>query len=361
MKTLTTTFYALTIIGSLLSCKNDNSKKSQIKETALAVTTYSPSIQQKDGISVSGSVSARQTAMVSTRVMGFVDKIYVHQGDAVRKGQLLISINSADINAKAEQVKSMITEAEAAYRNADRDYQRYKILRSQNSVSEKELENMELNRTSMKAKLQIAQQSLREVHTNNAYTQIRAPFAGVVSQKMIDEGSTATPGMPMVAIEQSGNLIITANVPELYIPYIKIGTSAQVEIKSLNQSLQGSIYEISPSASMMDGQYTVKIALHSSTTRNLKAGMYATIHLAAKTPKMEKSSLLVYNSSIVRKEQLTGVYEINKENRAILRWIRLGKSYGDKVEVISGLNGNEEIVEQLNGELYNGKKVKIIR
>ncbi len=360
MKTFTKAFYALTIIGSLLSCKHDNGKP-QTNETALAVKTYSPSMQQTEGISVSGSVAARQTAMVSTRVMGLIERIYVRQGDAVKKGQLLISINSADLNAKTEQVRSMVAEANAAYQSAERDYQRYKTLHEQNSVSDKELENMELNRTSMKAKLQMAQQSLREVSSTNAYTQIRAPFSGIVSQKMIDAGSIATPGSPMLAIEQSGNLVVTANVPELYIPYVKTGTSAKVEIKSLDQPLQGYVYEISPSASMTDGQYTVKISLNSFGKQGLKSGMYATIHLAAKTPKMEKTALMVCNSSIVRKEQLTGVYVVNKENRAILHWIKLGKSFGNMVEVVSGLDGSEQIIDQLNGELYNGKKVKITR
>ena len=90
------------------------------------VETYLPTVVQDNGIFISGMASAKQTAMISTRMMGFVDKIYVKQGDPVKKGQLLMVINSDDLKAKKAQAEAMVTEAEAAFKNARRDYERYK-------------------------------------------------------------------------------------------------------------------------------------------------------------------------------------------------------------------------------------------
>ncbi len=111
----------------------------------------------------------------------------------------------------------MVIEAEAAAKNTQRDFERFKRLREQNSVSDKELENVELQNTSINARLQVARQSLNEVNAMLAYTNIQAPFSGIVSQKMIDEGSMANPGMPLLVIEQGGDLQVVASVSETYI------------------------------------------------------------------------------------------------------------------------------------------------
>jgi len=133
------------IIAALSSCSSSTDNKKE--EYAIKVETYSPAQLTNDDIYLSGVVSAEQTAVISTRVMGFVKKIYVKPGEKVKQGQLLIAINSDDLNAQKAQAEAMITEAEAAAKNAKRDYERYQTLHTQNSVSDKELENMALNNT----------------------------------------------------------------------------------------------------------------------------------------------------------------------------------------------------------------------
>jgi len=343
------------IIAALSSCSSATDNKKE--DAAIKVETYTPTQLTNDDIYLSGMVTAQKTAVISTRVMGFVKKVYVKQGEKVKQGQLLIAINSDDLNAKKAQTEAMITEAEAAAKNAKRDYERYQKLHEQNSVSDKELENMALNNTSMQSKVKMAHQSLNAVNAMLAYTNITAPFAGTVTQKMIDEGSTASPGIPLLSMEQSGEMEITSSVPENFIKYIHTGDSVNVDIKSLNTIIKGTVSELSPSAYLTGGQYSMKIAIDDKGKATLRSGMYVGIHIPEKIEQATTSTILINQSSVFNREQLTGVYVVDNENQAMLRWVRLGKKSGNQVEVLSGLNSNDKVIVNPSNELYNGKKV----
>lgn len=348
---------AILMVAALYSCSSATDQKKE--EPAIQVETYSPTQFSSDDIYLSGVVSAKQTAVISTRMMGFVRKIYVKQGDRVKQGQLLIAINSDDLNAKKAQAQAMITEAEAAAKNAKRDYERFQKLHTQKSVSDKELENVALNNISMQSKVKIARQMLNEINAMLAYTHITAPFQGTITQKMIDEGSTASPSMPLLSLEQSGEMVVTSSVPENYIQYVHKGDSVKIDIKSLSMIISGIISELSPSAYMTGGQYSMKIALNAKEKGNLHAGMFAGIHVPGKMKQKQASEILINKASVFTRDQLTGVYIVNKENQAVLRWIRLGKEKNGQVEVLSGLNSNDQVIADPSKGLYNGRKVII--
>lgn len=358
MKTINKLAITILCVTTLWSC--GTKEKQEKADQAVNVEVYTPSQSTENGISLSGEITAKQTANISTRMMGYIRRIYVKPGDKVAAGQLLVTISSDDINAKKSQAQAMITEAEAAAKNAQRDYERYKVLRSQNSVSDKELENVALQNTSMQAKVQMAKQQLREVNAMLSYSNITAPFSGTITQKMMDEGSMANPGMPILTLEQNGDLQVVASVPESYIQYVKVGDKTNIDLKSANASFEGKIIELSPSAANSGGQYAMKIAIPSEQKASLRAGMYANIFIPSKIPNAS-SQVMVSTSSIVYREQLTGVYIVDNAGQAILRWVRLGKQVGDQVEVLSGIESNDKIVQKAEGKLYNGKKVTIIK
>ncbi len=357
MKALNKTVLGVICCTALAACSSE--KKNENTEQAVKVEVYSPAPSSADGIYLSGEITAKQTATISTRMMGYIRKIYVKPGDRVAAGQPLVAISSDEVNAKKAQVQAMIVEAEAAAKNAQKDYERYKVLRSQNSVSDKELENVALQNTSMQAKVQMAKQQLREVNAMLSYSNIAAPFSGTVAQKMMDEGSMANPGMPILTVEQNGELQVLASVPENYIQYVKIGDNVKVDLKSVDASFDGRITELSPSASNSGGQYAMKIAIPDQNRANIRAGMYANILIPNKLAKGENGKVMLETSSIVYREQLTGVYVVDSQSQAILRWIRLGKISGNQVEALSGVETNDKIISKAGGKLYNGRKVTI--
>lgn len=358
MKTLRNAFLGIVGISTLYSCSSSDKLEDKDK-TIVKVEAYSPGQSTNEGFYLSGEVTAKQTTNISTRMMGYVTKIYVKPGDKVASGQLLVSISNDDILAKKAQVQAMITEAEAAAKNAQRDYERFKTLRNQNSVSDKELENVALQNTSMNAKVQMARQQMNEVNAMLSYTNIRAPFSGVVTQKMVDEGSMANPGMPILTIEQNGELQVIASIPENYIQYVKVGDVAQMELKSLGITIDGKVSELSPSAFRTGGQYSMKLAIDTKDKENIRPGMYVNILIPNKTGENITSKIMLDKSSILYRDQLTGVYVIDDQSQANLRWIRLGKTIGNQVEVLSGLSQNDKIISKADGKLYNGVKVSV--
>lgn len=358
MKTLRNTLFGIITIAALYSCSSSDKQTAKDNE-AVQVIVYTPAQATDEGFYLSGEVTAKQTANISTRMMGYINKIYVKPGDKVSEGQLLVSISSDDLLAKRAQVQAMIAEAEAAATNAQRDYERFKTLHAQNSVSDKELENVALQNTSMNAKVQMARQQLNEVNAMLAYTNIRAPFSGIITQKMMDEGSIANPGIPILTMEQNGDLQVVASVPENYIQYVKVGDVAKIELKSLGITIDGKVSELSPSAYRTGGQYAMKLSIDSKNEINIHSGMFANILIPNKTGNDVSSKTMLNKNSIVYRDQLTGVYVIDDQNQANLRWVRLGKTIGDQVEVVSGLSSDESIISQSKGKLYNGVKVSI--
>lgn len=357
MKTFKSIIPVLTGVLLIYSCSSG--KQEETKDIPVKVEVYSPSQLSNEGFYLSGQVTARQTANISTRMMGYITKIYVKPGDKVATGQLLLSISSDDILAKKAQVQAMITEAEAAAKNAGKDYERFRALRDQNSVSDKELENVALQNTSMNAKLQMARQQMNEVNAMLAYTNVRAPFAGTVTQKMVDEGSMANPGMPLLTVEQSGELQVEASVPENYIQYVKVGDNAKIDLKSLGITVDGKVIELSPSAYQTGGQYMMKLSVNAAGKSNIHSGMYVNVLIPNAGSKAVSSKVMLDTASVIYRDQLTGVYTVDELNQAYLRWVRLGKTNGSQIEVLSGLSQDDKIVLKAEGKLYNGKKVTI--
>lgn len=173
----------------------------------------------------------------------------------------------------------------------------------------------------------------------------------------------ANPGMPLVSIEGASHLQVTAMVSESDITAIKNGMTVSVLVKSTNQELSGKVSEVSGSAKNTGGQYLVKVNLNNANNKVL-SGMFVNVQfpIANKTQSntsTQSDKVLIPQSALVRQGQLTGIYTIGTTNKALLRWLRIGKTYGNQVEILSGLSASEKYIVSAEGKLYNGAKVSI--
>jgi len=358
---MNTKLYIATFITALLLASCGNGDKKTVADNSPAILVSVNSVAEKSNASfltASGKIEAVNSANLSTRMMGYVDNIFVKVGEKVRNGQLLLSINNTDISAKLAQVNSGITEATAAFINAEKDYNRFTSLFQENSASQKELDDITANYNMAKARLEGAKQMKNEVNAQLSYANLRAPFSGVITNKFINVGDMANPGMPLLAIESPGNYQVTAMVPESGISLIKSESTVDVLIKSLNETVKGKVTEVSSSAKNTGGQYLVKAVLE-KTDAKILSGMFATVQFPVARNTKAVSMTLVPKSALVEKGGLKGVYTVSEQNRALLRWLRLGKTFGEQVEVLSGLNGEEQYIISAEGKLYNGAKVSI--
>jgi len=352
--------YTLVLISLfIMSCASDH--KTGVMEKMAPVNVKVSSVQS-DGydpfVTASGKIEATNSANLSTRMMGFVNKIYVKVGDKVQKGQLLIAINNTDLQAKRAQVNATITKATAAYNNAEKDYNRFKNLFADNSASQKELDDMTAHYEMAKAGLEAANQMKNEVNAQFAYVNIRAPFNGIITNKFIEVGDMANPGTPLIAVETPKKFEVRAMVAESDISRIKSGSRVIVQVKSIDKSIPGKVTEISTSAKNTGGQYLVKVALDKTDT-NILSGMFASVQFPVEKKAITTTLILVPTSAIISHGSLKGIYTVSQQNTAILRWLRLGRTYGDNIEVLSGLNSDEQYILSAEGKLFNGAKIAI--
>lgn len=358
MKTYTIKAVILALSISLISCGHKD-KNTAADSAAPIPVTISP--VQANGtqpfMSASGKIEAVNNANLSTRMMGFVKSVHVKVGDKVRQGQLLVAINNQDLQAKRAQVNASITQATAAFNNAKKDYERFKALFAQNSASQKEMDDMTAHYEMAKAGLEAANQMKNEINAQFAYANITAPFSGVVTNLFVEEGDMANPGMPLVAVESPGKFEVTAMVPESDIAQISSGIPVNIIVKSLGITTTGKVTEVSTSAKNTGGQYLVKAVLD-PTDANILSGMFATVQFPVAS-KSKNAVVMVPKSALVERGQLTGVYTLSSQSTAVLRWITLGKTIGDQVEVLSGLNTEESFITSADGKLYNGAKVSV--
>lgn len=342
----------------LVSCGGQE-KKVQT-ETAIAVKLGGVGKSDNVGfIGASGKIEAVNSANLSTRMMGYVTKLNVKVGQRVNAGQLLISVNSADLSAKKAQVDAAILQATAAYNNAKKDYDRFVNLFKQESASQKELDDMTARYEMAKAGLDGAKEMRNEVMAQFAYANITAPFAGVVTNTFVKEGDMANPGMPLVSVEGASRLQVSAMVAESDIAALKNGMKVKVLVKSLDKELEGKVSELSLSARNTGGQYLVKIDLSTADAAVLP-GMFAHVQFPlAQAVAAKGGQVLVPATALVKQGQLNGIYTLGSDNVAILRWLRLGKTFGNQVEVLSGLSADEQYIVSADGKLFNGAKVSV--
>jgi len=355
--TLSSSLIIITLAG-LNACSGGNEKKNETNETPVAVTLSTVSEDTQSAILASGVVEAAQTANVSTRVMGRITNIFVKTGDRVNKGQLLASVWDEDIKAKRAQTDAIIAEAEGAFATAQKDYDRFNNLYKQQSATAKELDNVTLQYNSAKARVAAAKQMRSEVNANLTYSSLTAPFSGVVTQKLAEVGSIANPGIPILTIEQNETFQVSASIAESDISKIHLCDVANIRIKSTGKLFDGKIVQINPSSQFTGGQYMVKISIPETAKKDIYAGMFASVSIPVKDILQVKNDVaLVPFSSIITRDELTGIYTVGVNNTALLRWIRLGKTYGDKVEVISGLSKDEKFIRSSESKLYDGAPV----
>ena len=347
---------AFSVALLLGSCGSKNNETSGDEASVAVKVNQVTENQTKPLLSVSGKIQSTNSADLSTRMMGYVNKVYVNVGDKVKKGQMLVSINSADLMAQKAQVDAAIVQATVAYNNAEKDFKRFQNLFADNSASQKEMDDMTAHYEIAKAQLESARQKKNEVNAQLAYSNITAPFSGIITSKYVEVGDMANPGMPLISMEVPNDYEVIAMVPETEISEIEKGTPVDVLVKSINKTVKGHVAEVSSSAKNTGGQYLVKISLEKTDVAIL-SGMFTTVQFPI-AGKSASQMVLVPTDALIKDGQLSGIYTVSQTNTAILRWLRLGRTIGDQVEVLSGLNADETYIVSADGKLYNGVKIK---
>jgi multidrug efflux pump subunit AcrA (membrane-fusion protein) len=390
----------LAVIVSLAMFVSACGKKPQATAETPAVVTgvqfeTVASSSVNDVYEATGTVRAKTSTVLSSKIMGTVMALRVREGDRVNAGQVLIEIDNRDAAAQLQKAQAGLRQAEQAVAEADQAVNaassakaaaeanqrlanatlaRYQTLLEKKSVSpqefdeiraraqvadaevsraEKMLEMLAARKKQAQAQTEQAKADIAAAQIFSSYARIASPISGVVVSKQIEVGATATPGAPLLTIETASQYRLEVAVEESQIGKIKLKDPARVRIDAIGgEELAGTVAEILPAADPMSRSYTVKIDVTSPS--QLRSGLYGTARFAGG----ERQALTVPAKAVAQRGQLTGVFVVDEANIARLRLVKTGKSFGDRVEVLSGLNEGERIAVDGVAKLNDGNRVQ---
>lgn len=231
-----------------------------------------------ESLILSGTVISDNEKMITSRFMGFVTEVKVSEGEKVKKGQALYSIDSREIDSATRQAELSLQMYQNQYTNVKLNLARHKRLLKKDMVSKYEVENIELAAKTLEDMIAIASARLNEVKNQYKYLRITAPNDGVIVAKSIKVGEMAMPGMPAIILSDLKELKVTVQVAESELKRIQYGKEVKVSIPSMDLELEGHINAIIPSSNPMTHSFKVKISIDAAEY-NLYPGMYATVRI----------------------------------------------------------------------------------
>jgi RND family efflux transporter MFP subunit len=207
-----------------------------------------------------------------------------------------------------------------------------KRLYAQESVAKQELDNATRS-------FKVAEATKQSAEAQLSYTVIKAPFDGLVTEKKIEVGELAAPGQPMLKLEDPKRARLEATVAEGDLRSVTVGGRVPIVIDALgDQPLTGTVAQVLPSGDPATHTFLVKVDL--PPTQGLRTGMFGRMQLG----KGSSQTLTVSRPGIVERGQLTGAFVVGQDNIMRLRWIKVGRTLGPSVEILSGLNPGERVL-----------------
>lgn len=366
----------------LASCATEQAASPKAaKPAAIPVSVAAVSLQNwPDLYEATGTVGARTTTTIASKVMGYVQQVSVQVGDRVREGQPLVTLDARDLEAnlrraeagRAEAVSTLpevengILAAKANYELAQATFRRIDDLASKKSVSSQEFdessarlkaaqagyEMAQAKREQLQSKIAQAEQEQRAARIVRDYAAITAPFAGVVTAKSVDPGSLAVPGAPLLTIEREGAYRLEAQIDESRLATVRAGQNVKVTLDALGRSFDARVSEIVPSIDAASRAYTVKIDLPAAP--QIRSGIFGKAVFSLGS----RQALAIPAEALQENGQLQTVFVVSN-GEAHTRLITAGRRFQDSVEVLSGLNAGESVVLSPRPALADGACVEV--
>lgn len=284
-----------------------------------------------------GTVRATRRAELATRAMARVETVRVRAGDRVRSGQVLATVERGAVTAAGSQAAAGLELATTNLRRMERLY----------ADSAVPLAQLEASRAAFAAAQGQAEAATAEL----GYASITAPFDGVVIARNVDPGALATPGRPLLIVEDTGTREIVAGVPDALVRGLVVGRTLTAWVGADRQAVPVVVAAVVPSADPVSRTVEVRLTSQSPLTPGLTA--------IVEVPGSQRirGQIAVPSSAVLSRGELTGVYLVGADSTARLRWVRLGRAQGDAVTVVSGLASGDVVVRDAAG-VRDGMRIR---
>lgn len=335
-----------------------------------------------DGFDIGGNVRSRTVAVLSSRIVAPVVEVRVTAGDRVRSGQPVVTLDDRELRAAAVGAEAGLAAARqnalaaaaderaaaSAVTLASATHKRMSGLRERNSATPAEFDEAVAALEAAQARaggsaaralesqqaIEAAQASRRAAAVAQSYATITAPFDGIVTSRSVDPGNLASPGMPLVTIEDPQHFRMEVNVDASRAAAVTRGMPVPVTVDGIEGTLDGVVAEVSQSVDPITHMFTVKIDLPSAA--RLRSGMYGRARLAG--PARQAQS--VPATALVRRGQLSLVF-VEDAGVARMRLVHAGAESGARVPVLAGLSDGEQVIVNPPAELTDGARVTATR
>lgn len=345
-------------------------EKETVSEESLPVAVEVEKVKLTDiadTIVVNGIISPKQDVSVSPKTAGKVSGVYAKVGEPVKKGDLLLQLETTELQvqlrqaqASLELAKANLAKMQVSFQNANLNLERMKKLYEEGAVSLTQYETAQLQvNTSLQdikaLQSQIAQMEANVdlIRTQLSNASVVSPISGIVAAVNVDAGEMVSPSLPVVSVVDTSTVLVKVKIAESEINFVKTGVPVKIRVDALDKEFTGRVSSVSPVADQTK-TFPVEIAID-NPEGELKGGMFA----EAQFEKNRKEKVLVIPlSAVVQKGDACYVY-IVENNIAKQRQIELGVRNNTHAEVISGLAEGETIVTVGQNLLENGTKVAV--
>ena len=330
----------------------------------------------EDGLELSGELKPYLQTEMFSRINGLVSERCVQLGDHVKKGQLLATIDTPDLDAEAASAKSALISAEKhlmetkyQYNFAKQTYERFKNSSSDGAISRQDLDTKynefktsEMNYLGAQADVDKAKQDLNRLTALQGYKRVVAPFDGVISKYNIDAGANVVSGgsstsTSLFEIQQIDKFRATIFVPQNYVRFIKDGQAVEVYIpENPSQKFKGYISQISGKLDNVSRAMEVALVIPNDGKSGLYSGLYVKTNIDVK----DRQKYLTVNPACLTTFNSPDQYVAEVKPDSTIHFIKVkqGRDFGDKVEILEGLKGDEKLITNINDNLKEGDKVE---
>lgn len=286
-------------------------------------------------VELPGTVRAVERAALAPKIMGTVASLPVTLGQSVKRGDVLATISANEIGARLAQAESGLTQAR-------RDLERETGLLAKGASAAETVRSME-------DRLRLMEATVAEARTMLTYTALTAPFDGVVTRRLANEGDLAAPGNPLLEMENPAQQRVEVEVPD-GLAAVAVGASAPVRINALD--FPGRVAEISPALDAVSRTFLAKIDLPAGAA--VRSGQFARVAW----PAGQGTALVAPATAVTNFGQMERAFVV-AEGRATLRLVKTGARHGDQVEILSGLSAGERVVADGAATLRDGQLVEV--
>ncbi|KXW55335.1 efflux RND transporter periplasmic adaptor subunit [Ferrovum sp. PN-J185] len=284
-------------------------------------------------------------ADIAAQVSGRVTNIKVTAGEKVKVGQILLTLESTSAQQQAIASEAQIAAANADLELAQKDYQRQEALFKQDYISQAALDRAKTKLEAAKAQARATSSLAKSARAQSDLYVIKAPFSGVIAEIPVNLGDMAMPGKILVSLYDPEHLRVSASVPERAVNKELTVKQLKIEVPSLTQQehwLNPQTLHLFPTVDSQSHTVLLRINIDRNTA-DIKPGLFARVWLPTKLSVPNR--IVVPLTAIVERGELTGVYVKNEKGEPLLRQVRLGRQWGNEVEVISGLSSTDGLIE----------------